>query len=317
MKLFIPKLNRLAALLLCVFVSFSTSVRASDGMDWQPTATEKLIRMPAKYIDASIERNFQQSSLASGIHALEAQIQMEVARMNETFKTLSDQGVAEVGGVLGQEVDDVHVALRHQFLTAKSNYLGLLNEKHQLSERVLHKKAALYQHVLKKLRKKKVSATDAVSKGVIEKQKIARARLHQAVGQVDLLLSQSLSQAQVGNSHSNNVKPSKYQREYSENLAKVQQLKSAIQQHSANETPLLGGESLNREQYLRYLLSNIDSELALLDQERLMLGYMAKLVALDAQALEHEIAYEEPDQTALSIKQQIRIANTADLFINQ
>ena len=110
-------------------------------------------------------------------------------------------------------------------------------------------------------------------------------------------------------------KPSKYQREYGDNLAKVKQLKLAIQQHSANENPVLDGQSLNREQYIRYLLTHVDSELALLDQERLMLGYMAKLVALDAQALEHEIAYVAPNSEAMAIKEQMRIANTTNMFI--
>ena len=276
---------------------------SNDGMDWQPTASETLIRMPAKYIDASIENNFQQSALASGIHALDAQIQLEVVRMHESYKVVSEMENE-------QPVSEANIESRHQFLTAKSNYLGLLHEKQQLSERVLHKKSALYQRVLKKLKKNKADAEDPVSMALVEKQKSARARLLRTAGQVDSLLSQPLTNMGGGA-----YKPSKYQREYGANLAKVQQLKQAIQQHSSNENPVLDGQSLNREQYIRYLLSHVDSELALLDQERLMLGYMAKLVALDAQALEHEIAYVEPDGEAMAIKEQMRIANTTDMFI--
>jgi len=284
---------------------------SNDGMDWQPTASETLIRMPAKYIDASIENNFQQSALASGIHALDAQIQLEVVRMHESYKVVSEMENE-------QPVSETNIESRHQFLTAKSNYLGLLHEKQQLSERVLHKKSALYQRVLKKLKKNKADAEDPISMALVEKQKSARERLLRTAGQVDSLLSQPL--INMGGGALNNTppasyKPSKYQREYGENLAKVQQLKHAIQQHSSNENPVLDGQSLNREQYIRYLLSHVDSELALLDQERLMLGYMAKLVALDAQALEHEIAYVEPDGEAMAIKEQMRIANTTDMFI--
>ena len=290
---------------------------SNGGMDWQPAASETLIRMPAKYIDASIENNFQKSSLASGIHALEAQIQLEVVRMHESYRVVSEMDNE-------QPVNEQGIENRHQFLTAKPNYLGLLHEKQQLSERVLHKKAALYQRVLKKLKKNKADANDPVSMALVEKQKTARARLQRTAERVDSLLSQPLtplgggissSGAVPGSTTPNGHKPSKYQREYGENLAKVQQLKQAIQQHSANENPVLEGESLNREQYIRYLLSHVDSELALLDQERLMLGYMAKLVALDAQALEHEIAYVEPDGEAMAIKAQMRIANTTDMFI--
>jgi len=288
---------------------------SNDGMDWKPAASETLVRMPAKYIDASIENNFQKSSLASGIHALEAQIQLEVVRMQESYKAVSEMENE-------QPVSDKNIESRHQFLTAKSNYLGLLDEKQQLSERVLHKKATLYQRVLKKLQKNKADAEDPVSMALVEKQKIARARLQQTADRVDNLLSQPLTNmggALSGDASNSSIpvayKPSKYQREYGENLAKVQQLKQAIQQHSSNENPVLDGQSLNREQYIRYLLSHVDSELALLDQERLMLGYMAKLVALDAQALEHEIAYVALDGDAITIKEQMRIANATDMFI--
>ena len=290
---------------------------SNDGMDWQPAASETLIRMPAKYIDASIENNFQKSSLASGINALDAQIQLEVVRMHESHNLVSVMDNE-------QPVNEKSIESRHQFLTAKSNYLGLLHEKQQLSERVLHKKAALYQRVLKKLQKNKANAKDPVSMALIEKQNSARERLQRTAERVDNLLLQPLSQplpqpsANMGDAISvtpNVYKPSKYQREYGENLAKVKQLKLAIQQHSSNENPVLDGQSLNREQYIRYLLTHVDSELALLDQERLMLGYMAKLVALDAQALEHEIAYVAPDGEAMAIKEQMRIANTTDMFI--
>ena len=305
------------ALLYSLIVAPNLVYASKDGMDWQPSASETLIRMPAKYIDASIENNFQQSPLASGIHALDAQIQLEVVRMHESYKVVSE--LADE-----QPLSEKNIESRHQFLTAKSNYLGLLHEKQQLSERVLHKKAALYQRVLKKLKKNKADAGDPVSMALVEKQKSARVRLQRTTERVDSLLSQPLTNMGVGVSTAGAVpssttpaayKPSKYQREYSENLAKVQQLKQAIQQHSSNENPVLDGQSLDREQYMRYLLSHVDSELALLDQERLMLGYMAKLVALDAQALEHEISYVEPDGDAMAIKAQMRIANTAGMFI--
>lgn len=304
-------------LLLPMCLEPGLAIAGNDGMDWQPAASETLIRMPAKYIDASIENNFQKSSLASGIHALDAQIQLEVVRMHESYKVVSEMENE-------QPVNEQGIESRHQFLTAKSNYLGLLHEKQQLSERVLHKKSALYQRVLKKLKKNKSDANDPVSMALVEKQKTARTRLQGMVERVDNLLSQPLTNIGGAISSSGEVpsgripsvyKPSKYQREYGENLAKVQQLKQAIQQHGSNENPVLDGQSLNREQYIRYLLSHVDSELALLDQERLMLGYMAKLVALDAQALEHEIAYIEPDGEAMAIKTQMRIANTTEMFI--
>jgi len=288
------KLTSSVLLLLTLIVLPLASFANTNGdADWQPVSSEKLIRMPAKYMDVSVEKNFQQSSLASGIQALDAQIQLEATRMQEAHQGLE--------GVDGEQT----VALRHQFLMAKSQYLELMHEKHQLAELALNKKADIYQRVLQKMQNNKAIASDPIRAELVARQQGARARLTKTVGQVDQLLAQTLSD-----------QPSKYQQEYSVNLAKVERLKQAIQQHSANETPMLEGQSLNREQYVRYLLSHIDSDLALLDQERLMLGYMAKLVALDAQALEHEITYSTPDKQIDQVKDQLRLVNNADLFMN-
>ena len=269
----------------------------SAAVDWQPVASEKLIRMPARYMDASVERQFQKSSLASSINALTTQVQMEVARMQDLQGSLAQME--------GQGSEEQRVELRHQVLTAKSNYLELMHEKHELAQRALNKKAALYQRVMKKLQHDKSLAKDPVSAAQIAKQQSARARLNQTASHVDQLLLQQLP-----------GKSSKYQNEYGENLAKMEALKHAIQRHSANESPMLDGEAMSREQYVRYLRSGVDSELAILDQERLMLGYMAKLVAMDAQALEHEIAYGGPDDAATKVREQVRLVNTADMFIN-
>ena len=283
----------LCAALVTPLASYGATHSAQSAVDWQPVASEKLIRMPAKYMDASIESHYQKSALASSINGLGAQIQMEVARMQEY-----QQALANAQGEQAQQ-------LQQQFLTAKSNYLELMHEKHQLSEQVLSKKAALYQGVMQKLQRNKSLARDPVSAQLIAKQQAARQRLNNTSAQVEELLLQQTPGA-----------TSQYQQAYSENLAKIEQLKVAIKQHKGNDSPVLDGQTLNREQYLRYLISGVDGELATLDQERLMLGYMAKLVAMDAQALEHEIAYGGPDNEIEQVRDQIRLVNTADLFIN-
>ena len=282
----------LCAALVTPLASYGATHSAQSAVDWQPVASEKLIRMPAKYMDASIESHYQKSALASSINGLDAQVQMEVARMQE-----SQQAMANAEGEQAQ-------LLQQQFLTAKSNYLELMHEKHQLTEKVLTKKAALYQKIMKKLQRKKGLVQDPVSVRLVAKQQAARQRLNKASAQVDALLLQQTPGA-----------TSQYQLGYSENLAKIEQLKVAIQQ-KGNDSPVLDGQALTREQYLRHLISGVDSALATLDQERLMLGYMAKLVAMGAQALEHEIAYGAPDEAVQQVKQQVRLVNTVDLFIN-
>jgi hypothetical protein len=55
-----------------------------------------------------------------------------------------------------------------------------------------------------------------------------------------------------------------------------------------NQSDKFNGEVVNRDEYIRGLISKTESELAIIDQEETILGYMAKLVSLDAMALSEE-----------------------------
>jgi hypothetical protein len=52
----------------------------------------------------------------------------------------------------------------------------------------------------------------------------------------------------------------------------------------------------------------------LLDQEALMISYMAKLVALDAQSIEFKLAYEE-NEDGVVINNFTKPSQAADLFL--
>jgi hypothetical protein len=76
----------------------------------------------------------------------------------------------------------------------------------------------------------------------------------------------------------------------------------------------LHGEQVTSEEYLLQLLHSTSMYQSLLDQEALMLSYMARLVALDAQALEYQMAYNETG--AADNKPHVAKASRAvDLFL--
>ena len=54
----------------------------------------------------------------------------------------------------------------------------------------------------------------------------------------------------------------------------------------------VAGES--KADYLRHQIADTDTDLALVNQESQIVGYMAKLVALDAQALAEEVQDNNP-----------------------
>ena len=84
------------------------------------------------------------------------------------------------------------------------------------------------------------------------------------------------------------VPDSKYAREYAHNLSAANALLKAINahpMHKQNEP----GLPKDKATYLRHLVSETESQLALVTQEDEILGYMAKLVSLDSSALAQQL----------------------------
>jgi hypothetical protein len=67
---------------------------------------------------------------------------------------------------------------------------------------------------------------------------------------------------------------------------------------------------------LRQLIANNGSSLALLDQEENILGYMAKLVALDAMALAEEVAADDGGADGVEMNE-LSVSSAVDFFINR
>jgi hypothetical protein len=97
------------------------------------------------------------------------------------------------------------------------------------------------------------------------------------------------------------------------NLGKIEQLKKAISQHQSSLAPTIDGVEVSAQEYVRQLLMQAASDQSLLDQEALMISYMAKLVALDAQSIEFRLAYEETEDGVV-INNFTKPNQAADLF---
>jgi hypothetical protein len=105
-------------------------------------------------------------------------------------------------------------------------------------------------------------------------QKDARERLEHSTMSVDMNVFGSV----VG-------KESKYSRDYQKNLNAIQTLMTALNDHPMNAEAELDGRQVGKKEYVRQLVAKAESAIALLDQVDTILGYMAKLVALDAMVL--------------------------------
>ncbi len=267
-------IGKLLSLLALLSLGFSQMALADDSQlglissQWQPVASDKLVKLPANIIEKRIQKDFKASAMATRMAELDSKMQENVAVIQSIIQVIPE--------LEGEEAQNQ----RFELLQYKSEYLDSLQESHQLHQSALGKKQTLYKSVLDKLRLQSGKINNNEAYKIQQAQILARQRMEKVIEQVD----QSLMHLGV-------EKPSPYTDEYSKNLNQIQNLKMAINRHQGNQSPKMNGVDITSEEYLRQLLMSVSTEQSLLDQEALMLSYMAKLVALDAQTLEYEVAY--------------------------
>jgi hypothetical protein len=281
-----------SAALLCSSSVLAQSTTAaqnsnfSQNSDWRPVASDKLITLPANIIEKRIEQDFSASPMAMRLAELDHHMDNTTTRIGSLQQDLAH---AE-----GKMLED----LQYELVQQKSAYLDVLQESHQLRKDSLMKKQQIYQDVLTQYRTQQASASSSIKVQLKRQQQEAQARMEAVMAQVDQNLM-----------HTGYNTTSPYADEYATNLAQIDQLKDKINQHKANAAPTIDGAQVSSEEYIRQLLHDASMHQSLLDQEGLMLSYMARLVALDAQALEYQMAYGDSD--ANTVKPQVAKASQA------
>ena len=237
----------------------------ADDATWSPRASERLIKLPSNFLKKAIEQDYAKSSLASAVRETEEKMSLKV-------KTLGD-----LRGAMEQAEGDLRIELRHQFLAEKRAYLGLVADHQSLRRKHARTKIRIFEKLLGKIKRDNSALTPARA-ALIDKQTAARARFENTIAKVDAKLFRSSLMTE-----------SKYAREYAKNVAAIEQLVQAVNAHPMNEQPKLDGAIVSREDFLRQLIGDNEATIAVLDQEQSILGYMAKLVALDAMALSEAV----------------------------
>ena len=259
-----PSIRQLAlcGLLAGVLVSGVPYVAgAASTATWSPNASEQLIKLPGDFLKKAVEHDFAKSALASALIDADERIHLKKTTLRE-LRAASERADGEM-----------KVELEHQLLAEKSAYIEQMKEHQNLRRRRAETKIRLYEKLLCKLNAKDRAMTPARAL-LIDKQAQARQRMEAASLQIDTQLLQSSMMPE-----------SRYAREYARNLTAVENLVQAINAHPMNQQPMEDGQPISRQDYLRQLIAGNESELAILDQERAVMGYIAKLVSLDALAL--------------------------------
>jgi hypothetical protein len=243
---------------------------ASGGdPSWQPQASERLVKLPASYLKRSLEQDFTRSELGQALRDMDTEISFKA-------ETLTDLQAA-----IDVSEGEVQTDLRHQFLVEKREYIDLVSRKIELRRKALEKKSGVLEKLMKRMGQEDASLTP-VRRELIARQDKARARFQASMSSVDMELLET------------SVMPeSKYSQQFATNLSAIDSLTQAIEGHAMNQAPEIDGVAVTREGYVRQMIADTQAELELIGQEENILGYMAKLVALDATALADEVADAE------------------------
>jgi len=261
------KIKNLMPALLAGSLLMVPELHAADTStvsNWKPKSSETLVKLPATYLKKSIDSDFLDSQLGKAISAADEDAGLKV-------KTLQDLKVA-----VEETEGDVQTELRHQFLAEKRAYLDLMTHKNKLKRKQVETKHRLFEDMLEKLGARRADLTP-VKRRLVERQKAARDRFEGALQDVDMRLFETSA-----------VPESKYAQKYAENMAVIEQLSQRIKSHQMSRAAQMDGRAITKEEYVRQLLSDAQAELSLLEQEDNIIGYMAKLVALDALALSEQ-----------------------------
>ena len=260
-----PSIGSSLALALAIAAPSLAAGKGADLPDWQPVASEKLIKLPANYLKKSLDHDFAQSALALAIQDLDSEIGLKGQTLDD-LRTAIDQADGEL-----------QVELRHQFLAQKRKFITLMKRKVDLRQRHMETKQRALERLVVKLGQAKGAMTPARVQ-LVAQQHQARERFKGSLAKVDLTVLTTPT-----------VPESKYAQEYSANMSAMASLGAAIRQHPMNNQPQMAGRPANKADFIRQMLADTQASIAILEQEQNIFGYMAKLVALDAMALSEQV----------------------------
>ena len=281
-----------SALLAALLIGAGPVPAIAAAPEWNPVSSEKLIRMPGNFLEKAMERSLATSPLGMELGSLNDQLHAQSGTLRELQEAV-------------RSTDEPSVELQHQFLEAKSQYLDVLEAQQGLRRRALEKRIKVYREAADRLRRDARAAHEPVARELVERQQEARARMEASAQRVDETM------ALIAREHDGD-----YAEDYRRNVAEIERLKAAIDGHEMHEGPRIDGETVTREAYLRHLIVQAEAEVGLLSQEETILGYMARLVALDARALETEITLSVADANGSTLPTTPRAADVTDFFVD-
>lgn len=281
-------------LLVATGLTAAGAARAAQdgGAGWSPASSERLIKLPASYLKKAVDRDYAKSGLAAAMQESESAVRLK----QQTLQDLQE--------AMERADGDLKVDFRHRFLAEKRAYLELVANQQTLRRKRARTKVKLYERLMRKLGYRRNAMTPQ-KVALVGKQQAALRRLDASSARVDTKFFRS----SMG-------KESRYAAAYAANLSAIERLVQAIGSHPMNEEASADTVGLSKEDHLRGLIAAAEAELATLGQEASILGFMAKLVSLDAMALSEDVAGGEADGDE-PVESGSGLTKAVDLFVTR
>jgi hypothetical protein len=243
---------------------------------WRPVASERLIKLPAAYLKKAIDKDFDRSELGVALASNREASDLKAATLQDLAQA---QEVAD---------GDLRLDLRQQLLGEKQAFIRIMGDRQRLERDRTKTRLRLLRALTRKLDQDGSNLADK-GKKIRASQIQARKRFETSLAKVDDALFAS-----------GMAPESRYAQAHSRNLDATDKLRHAIAAHPMNRSSEGDGAELTKREYLERMAMEAEAQLAILDQEEQVLGFMAKLVALDAMAFADEL--DEIEQASTSAK---------------
>lgn len=238
---------------------------AASISEWKPNLSEKILLLPPQHLEQAIDQDFSKSLLAQDLIDVDHQL-------NDQMSDIQTLQEAE-GGYGGEE----NIEIRHQILEGKKSYVELMGAQLDLKRERLSTKLNYMKKLMRKAKRNGARITETSKLRELQKQASDRAN------SIDSKLRDDLFEISLG-------KESKFSQHYAKNKQAIAQLQSMIELHPmSSQFQSVGAD--NTAEHLHGLILSAEAELAVIDMESEILGYMARLLALDAMALAEDVAF--------------------------
>jgi hypothetical protein len=261
----IRRISFVLPLLGGVILLSNQSIAANNSSTWQPQISEKILMLPSKHLENAVERDFASSPLASDMETLHEDIQSKATAID---KLQENQHLYE-----GSESLEV----THQIIAGKRDYLEMMSGQLDLKRQQLDTKRSLYQRLMLQAKSSSIRSPQVAQHHLAIDAAHARSSAVETQLRDELFFSTTLEESKFGS-------------EYAENRAAIEKLRAAISNHPANQQIVVNGEPVTKAEELNGLMLGVEAELALLNMEQEVIGFMAKLLSLDAMAFAEQLA---------------------------